>query len=135
MSATIHTLNPPTVWTVPEGFRNVYSHAAVASDTSKMLFVSGQFGVRPDGSLPATFPEQAAQAMVNVEAILDEAGMSFANVVKLNFFLTRDADAPDLVKLRAEKWGSTPPPAVTVLTVSALAKPAYLIEIEAIALA
>lgn len=135
MSVSINAINPSTVWQVPEAFRSVYTHATEVSAASKMLFISGQFGVRPDGSLPETFPEQARQAMENVEALLAASGMSFANVAKLNFLLTRSTDAPDLVKARSAKWGQSQPPAVTVLTVSALARPEYLIEIEATAFA
>lgn len=135
MAAGITTLNPSTLWQVPEPFRGVYTHATEVSRASRMLFVSGQFGVRPDGSLPETFPEQAEQAMANVEALLAAAGMSFSNVAKLNFFLTRGADAPDLLKARSARWGGSRPPAVTVVTVSALAKPEYRVEIEATAVA
>lgn len=135
MSASFTAVNPSTVWQVPETFRSVYTHATEVSFASRMLFVSGQFGVRPDGRLPETFVEQAEQAMRNVEAILAESGMSFSNVAKLNFLLTRNADAPELVKIRSRKWGANQPPAVTVVTISALAKPEYLIEIEATALA
>jgi enamine deaminase RidA (YjgF/YER057c/UK114 family) len=71
--------------------------------------------------------------MQNVEALLAASDMDPRNLVKLSYCLTRSTDAPELVKLRAAKWGDTQPPAVTVLTVSALARPEYLIEIEAIA--
>jgi enamine deaminase RidA (YjgF/YER057c/UK114 family) len=133
MSAMLSALNPATVWTVPEAFRHVYTHATEVSSASKMLFVSGQFGVRPDGSLPEAFGAQAEQAMQNVEALLAAADMGFANIAKLTFFLTRSADGPELVKIRAGRWGGDQPPAVTVVTVSALARPEYLVEIEATA--
>ena len=135
MSYEIKAINPSTIWQVPEGFRNVYSHATEIVLGSKLLFISGQFGVRPDGSLPENFTEQAGQAMSNVEYLLSASGMEVGNMAKLNYYLTRSSDAPDLLKLRKEKWGSSQPPAVTVLTVSALARPEYLIEIEAIAAA
>lgn len=135
MSVSINALNPSSVWQVPEGFRGVYTHATEVSSATRQLFVSGQFGVRPDGSLPQAFAEQAGQAMDNVEALLAAAAMDFSNVVKLTFFLTRSADAPELVKIRAGKWGNGQPPAVTVVTVSALARPEYLVEIEATAFA
>jgi enamine deaminase RidA (YjgF/YER057c/UK114 family) len=135
MSVTINALNPSSVWQVPDAFRSVYTHATEVKAATTMLFISGQFGVRPDGSLPETFSAQATQAMENVEALLAASGMSFANVGKLKFFLTRNTDAPDLVKARSARWGQSQPPAVTVLTVSALARPEYLIEIEATAFA
>ena len=133
MSLEINAVNPSTVWQVPPNFQNVYTHATKVSGGSDMLFVSGQFGVAPDGQLPENFTEQAEQAWANVEALLAASGMSKSNVVKLNYFLVRPEDAPDLVALRATLWKGQQPPAVTVLTVSALARPEYLIEIEATA--
>ena len=105
------------------------------SGASETLYISGQFGIAPDGRLPATFVEQANLAMDNVEALLAAAGMTRANVVKLTYFLTRSSDAPDLGAIRRERWSSTEPPAVTAIVVSALARPEYLIEIEAVAVA
>lgn len=134
MSATLKALNPSALWTVPEAFRTVYSHATEISSASKMLFISGQFGVRPDGSLPEAFANQAEQAFDNIKALLAASGMTFANVAKLNFFLTRSTDVVELVRVRERKLAGGVPPAVTVITVSALARPDYLVEIEAIAL-
>lgn len=133
MSVKITNLNPSTVWQVPEGFQKVYTHATRVTHSAEMLFISGQFGVRPDGSLADDFSGQAEQALLNVEALLEASGMDVSNLVKLNYYLIRAGDAPDLVRLRASKWGDGQPPAVTVLTVTALAKPEYLIEIEATA--
>jgi enamine deaminase RidA (YjgF/YER057c/UK114 family) len=135
MSLEIDALNPSTVWQVPETFRAVYTHAMRVKHGTEMLFVSGQFGVRPDGTLPADFAAQAEQALANVEALLAAAGMGLDNVVKLTYLLTRADDAPELVKLRARKWAGRQAPAVTVVTVVALAKPEYLVEIEATAVA
>lgn len=135
MSAKISALNPSSVWRVPDAFRSIYTHATRLEHGSALLFVSGQFGVRPDGTLPIGFAEQAAQALSNIEALLSASDMSIENIVKLNYFLTRSGDASELVKLRAEKWDGLSPPAVTVLTVSALARPEYLVEIEAVAAA
>ena len=85
---------------------------------------------------PPGFPEQAATAMSNVEALLTSAGMTRAHLVKLNYYLTRPVDAPTLADIRRSRgWSSAEPPAVTAIVVSSLARPEYLIEIEAIAAA
>jgi len=81
--------NPSAVWTVPEAFRTIYSHGTEVAAGSRMLFVSGQFGVAPDGGLPAEFREQAMLAMANVESLLAAAGMTKSNLVKVNYYLTR----------------------------------------------
>lgn len=130
MSLEINAVNPSSVWQVPPNFQSVYTHATKVSGGSDLLFVSGQFGVATDGQLPEKFTEQAEQAWANVEALLGAGGMSKSNVVKLNYFLVRPEDAADLVALRVKLWEGMQPPAVTVLTVSALARPEYLIEIE-----
>jgi enamine deaminase RidA (YjgF/YER057c/UK114 family) len=100
-----------------------------------MLFVSGQFGVAPDGTMRGEFALQLEQAMDNVEALLSTASMSKANMVKVNYFLTRAADLPTLGEIRRRRWAASQPPAVTVIIVAALARPEYLIEVEAIAAA
>jgi len=127
--------NPSTVWTVPEGFRTIYSHASELAAGSRMLSVSGQFAVAPDGSLPGGFAERVDAAMDNIEALPASAGMTKDNLVKLNYYLTRAADASVLGEARRRRWGSAEPPAVTAIVGLSLARPEYLIEIEAIAAA
>jgi 2-iminobutanoate/2-iminopropanoate deaminase len=128
-------LNPPTIWPVPEQFRTIYSHAAQIPSTARTVYISGQIGIAPDGALGADFAAQCHRAMDNVEAVLVAAGMTTANVVKLTYFLTRSADLPELGSIRRQRWASATPPAVTVLVVAGLARPEYLIEIEAVATA
>ena len=135
MASVTKAHNPSSVWTVPQGFRTIYSHATELPAGMRMLFISGQFGVAADGRLPAGFDEQVETAMNNVEALLASAGMTKENLVKLNYYLTRPADAPTLADIRRNRWSSAAPPAVTAIVVSSLARPEYLIEIEAIAAA
>jgi enamine deaminase RidA (YjgF/YER057c/UK114 family) len=130
---SVKTYNPSTIWPVPEQFRTIYSHAAEMPSTARMLHISGQVGVAPDGVLAADFSAQCEQAMDNIEAVLAAADMTTANIVKLTYFLTRSADLPTLGRIRRRRWASPMPPAVTVLVVAALAHLDYLIEIEAIA--
>jgi enamine deaminase RidA (YjgF/YER057c/UK114 family) len=44
--------NPDNVWLVPDTFRSIYSHAVEVGKPSRILFVSGQFGIAPDGHPP-----------------------------------------------------------------------------------
>ena len=127
--------NPSTVWQVPDRFHSVYSHAAEITAAGRVLLVSGQFGVPHDGSLAADFAPPCEQAMDNVEGLLAAAGMNTANVVKLIYYATRAADFPALVQIRKRRWAFNPAPSVTAIAVSAPARPEYLIEIEAIAVA
>ena len=134
-SAVFLAHNPATVWAVPDEFRSVYSHAAELRAAERVLFVSGQFGVRPDGSLPDGFEAQCEQAMDNVEALLTAAGTTTANIVKLTYYATDAADFAALVQIRQRRWTIDPAPAVTAIAVAALARADYRIEIEAIAVA
>jgi 2-iminobutanoate/2-iminopropanoate deaminase len=132
--------NPSTIWQVPDAFRAIYSHATEIVTPGRVLFISGQFisgqfGVAPDGKLRAEFAAQCEQAMDNVEALLAAAGMAAANIIRLTYYVTRAADFPALVQVRQRRWAFDPAPSVTALAVSALARPEYLIEIEAIAIA
>ncbi|MBV9014321.1 MAG: RidA family protein [Alphaproteobacteria bacterium] len=127
--------NPATVWPVPEQFRSIYSTAAELRSAGRVLFISGQFGVRPDGSLAEGFETQCEQAMNNVEALLAAAEMNCGNTVKLTYCVTRPADFPSLGRIRRERWPSEAAPSVTALAVAGLARPEYLIEIEAVAAA
>ena len=135
MAATIEPINPTTIWTVPERFASIYSHATVVKGAETLLFLSGQFGVNSSGALGSTFRDQTEQALDNIDALLAAGGMRIGDVVKLTYYLTNADDAAILAEIRAHRWEGLQPPAVTVLTVSALARPDYLIEIEAIAAA
>ncbi|MCA3643984.1 MAG: RidA family protein [Methylobacterium sp.] len=123
------TLNPPGVWTVPEQFRAIYTHALEAP-AGRTLHISGQFGVTPAGQMQPNFPQQLEQAMNNVEMLLAAAGMTLADMAKTTFFLTRTEDLPALGQARRARWASETPAAVTVLVVAALARPDALIEVE-----
>lgn len=133
MPASIEPVNPTTVWVVPEQFASIYSHATSVRGADALLFVSGQFGVDPSGTLRPTFRDQAEQALDNIDSLLSAAGMEIGSIVKLNYFLTNADDAATLAEVRNRQWEGLQAPAVTVLTVSALARPEYLVEIEAIA--
>src|SRR5262249_55426809 len=94
--------NPPSVWAVPEAFRSNYSHAAEVTSGARLMFVSGQFGIAPDGTVAPHFEGQLNQAMDNVEALLAAGGMSKADIVKANYYLTRASDLPALGAMRRQ---------------------------------
>jgi enamine deaminase RidA (YjgF/YER057c/UK114 family) len=127
--------NPDSVWQVPDTFRAIYSHAVEVGKPGRVLVISGQFGVAPDGHLGKDFAAQCEQAMDNVEALLATADMNTANLVKLTYYATRAIDLPILVQIRQRRWALDPAPSVTAIAVVALARPEYLIEIEAVAVA
>ena len=107
-----------------------YSQAIATGD---FVFCAGQVGLDPatgnlvDGGLEA----QTARALRNLEAVLDAAGCTFADVVKTTCFLI---DISDFAAFNAVYAGfmSDPPPARSTFAVAALPKGAR-VEIEAIA--
>ena len=106
-----------------------YSQAIATDD---LVFCAGQLGTDPaTGQLPEGVQAQADQAMRNLQAVLDAAGCTFADVVKTTCFL---ADINDFVPFNEvyARYVSDPPPARSTFQVAALPKGA-LIEIEAIA--
>ena len=97
-----------------------------------LVFCSGQIGLDPaTGELADGVEAQAERALRNLQAVLDAAGLSFADVVKTTVFL---ADIADFVKVNAvyATFMTDPPPARSTFAVGALPK-GGLVEIEAIA--
>jgi enamine deaminase RidA (YjgF/YER057c/UK114 family) len=111
-----------------------YSHAAVAEAGKRWLHVSGQLGVRPDGSVLSGIEAQMHQAWDNVFAILDTAGMTKDDIVKVNVFLTRREDVGIYREIR-DRVLEGRMPASTLLIVAGLVLPETLVEIEVIAAA
>lgn len=109
-----------------------YSQGMLASAFQQVLFVSGQVGARADGTVGNGVAEQALIAIGNLNAVLAEAGMDASNIAKMTIYLTDESLLGDFM---AGAGGSlpSPPPAITLLIVKALAAPNLLVEIEAIA--
>ena len=106
-----------------------YSQAIQVGD---FLFASGQLGIDPaTGQLPASFAEQAERSLLNVEAILREAGLTTAHVVKTTVFLADMADFAVLNEIYARHF-SAPYPARSAVAVRTLPKGA-LVEVEFVA--
>jgi 2-iminobutanoate/2-iminopropanoate deaminase len=109
-----------------------YSPAIEVTGATRTLYISGQVGVAADGTIPTDFAEQSRLVWANLQAVLTEAGMTMANVVKLTSFLISADDFPQFVQLRAGVMGGLKP-ASTLLIVAGLAKPEWKLEVEAVA--
>jgi 2-iminobutanoate/2-iminopropanoate deaminase len=121
-------LNPPTA---AKPFSR-YSQAVAASADCRWLYISGQVGVTPDGTILKGFEAQARQCWVNIAAILAADGMSVADLVKISTFVTSAEHVTTLRKVRDEALKEAQP-ASTGLFIAALAHPDLLVEIEAVA--
>ncbi len=109
-----------------------YSHAIEVPPDARWLYISGQVGIRPDGEVPADIESQADQAFANVIAILADAGMSVADLVKVTSFVVGSEQIPAYRNAREKHLGYADP-ASTLLVIDALARPDLKIEVEAVA--
>lgn len=126
MSVTM--INPPSVH-APGG---PYSHGVSIGGPGRTLFIAGQIGLVPDGTLAAGFTAQATHCWRNLVAILEADGMTVQHLVKVNTYLTDMAHAPLLAPVREGFLGGARP-ASTLVATPALVRPEWLIEVEAIA--
>jgi enamine deaminase RidA (YjgF/YER057c/UK114 family) len=124
---TITHINPPKLHTSP-----VFSQGVLA-EGGRTLYIGGQNGTDATGAIvTGGVSAQAAQAMRNVLAVLAAAGAGPEHVVKMNIYLTADADLSDAFAASSTVWGQHPT-AITVVRVAGLARADALVEIDAIA--
>ena len=114
----------------------VFTQVVVATGR-RLVFISGQVSMDADGNTVAEgdLAGQARQVYANLKAALDGAGAKPSDVAKLTTYVV--AYRPELLPVmgaaRTAVLGTTDLPASTLVGVQALAQPAYLIEVEAIA--
>lgn len=108
------------------------AHGVEVPAGARLLFTNGQVGTRPDGSTPGPIAEQADVVFERLTAVLERANMSLGDIVRLNVYLTDQADVSAFVDVRDRVMGDHKPGA-TILVVKGLARPELKIEIEAVA--
>lgn len=109
------------------------SHYTDAVSFGQLLFVSGRIGIDPGSqAVPDDVVDQARLVFADIGRVLDAAGASFADVVKVTVFLTDIDDRPKINPVRREFFGEHRP-ASTLVEVSRLVMPEAKVEIEAIA--
>jgi len=113
-----------------------YSHV-VEVRPGRVIYVSGQVPLDRDGRLVGDddFEAQARQVFENLQAALEAAGASWADVVKLNYFLVDVTKVAAVRSVRDEYVDTAHPPASTLVEVSRLFRDDVLIEIDAVAVA
>lgn len=119
---------PVTVTDAPP-VNNTYSQAVRLGG---VIYLSGQLGVRPDGTLPAEFRAQVRQALDNVATVLKAAGSSLALVAKVNIYITDFALLREMNEVYPEYFPHRP--AKTTVQIARLDKGAQ-IEVEVVAAA
>jgi 2-iminobutanoate/2-iminopropanoate deaminase len=121
--------NPPTL-SKPTG----YTHIVEVTGPNKTIYISGQIALDKDGKVVGAgdMKAQAEQVFKNLQSALIAAGATFADVVKMNTFITDMDQAPAVREVRARYFGDTTP-ASTLVQVVHLARPEFMLEIEVIA--
>ena len=107
-----------------------YSHQIEITGNERMLVLSGQVGMRADGSVPEDALEQIDVAFENIFRNLQAANMDVKDIVKLTYYLVGEIDTAKRRELTASKLQGHQP-CSTLLYVAALAAPIYKIEIDA----
>jgi enamine deaminase RidA (YjgF/YER057c/UK114 family) len=128
----IRRLNPPELGT-PPGYSQIVDVRA-----GRIIFIAGQTALDRNGELVGgnDFVAQADQVFRNLSTALQSVGCTASNLVKLTVFLRNMNDLTTYREARNRFFTTvTPPaaPAVTLVEVSKLYGPDFLIEIEAVA--
>ena len=120
----------------PAGVAAGRGYSQVVTGQGRLVAISGQVAQDERGELvgPGDPEAQARQVFENLRRCLREAGASFADVVKLGFFVLDIAYLPALRAARDEVIDTARPPASTAVQVAGLFAPGYLLEVEAWAL-
>lgn len=124
----------PVTWSVEMGF----NQGEVVAGQTRTLYISGQTAMSAEGN-PEHDGDMAAQLALsidNLEAVLAEAGMNLANLIRLHVYTT-DVDTlfPHYGVLAARLGAAQVAPTTTMLGVTRLAIPGQLVELEGTAVA
>lgn len=110
-----------------------YAQAIEISGASRILYISGQIPVAPDGSVPGDFGSQCRLVWANLEAQLVAADMTLDHIVKITTFLSDRGHADEGRRIRNEILGNRKIALTAIIT--GIFDPEWLIEIEAVAMA
>ena len=109
-----------------------YSPGVAIPSESELVFCSGQLGLKAGDLLPPTVGGQAEVCFQNIAAILAEAGMTLADVVRINAYVTKREHMKEYMEVR-DRYVADPLPASTLMIVSGFTRPEFLVEIEVVA--
>ena len=123
----------PSTLPLPTG----YSHIAKVNKGT-LVYIAGQVSSDASGKLigEGNFEAQVEQVFKNLKLALEAAGAAMTDIVKMNTYLAAEVSQDDLPKMRAIRdrhLNKEKPPASTLVVVSRLARPGWLIEIEVVA--
>ncbi|MBM7050082.1 MULTISPECIES: RidA family protein [Rhizobium] len=117
--------NPPSV---RRPFGN-YNHGLLVPPGASLLVTSGQLGIGLDDRIPPDVTSQAEMCFKAIKAILDDADMSFADVIRIAGFVTTREDFPAYMAVR-DRYTLEPKPVSTLLIVGGFTRSEFLVEVE-----
>ena len=109
-----------------------YSHAVLVPAGHRLLFASGQLGITPDDHVLEDAGAQAELCFQAIGSVLEAAGMTYADIVRIDAFVTDRAHLKPYMEVR-DRYVASPPPASTLMIVSGFARPEFKVEVEVIA--
>ena len=107
-----------------------YSHQIEVKGNERLLVISGQVGMRQDGTVPEDPLEQIDAAFENIFRNLRAAGMDVRDLIKITYYLVGEIDTAKRREVVVSKLQGHQP-CSTLLYVAGLASPVYKVEIEA----
>src|SRR5438270_4312055 len=112
-----------------------FSHATMVAARGRMVFISGMTARRPDGSIAGIgdIEAQTRQVCENLKSAVEAAGGTMDDICRVDVYVRNMEHFDKIHKVRREYFKS-PPPASTMVEVTKMTSPDYLIEINAIAL-
>jgi enamine deaminase RidA (YjgF/YER057c/UK114 family) len=121
----------PTTWQERYGF----SQGWRVDDAKTLLFIAGQIPVDEQGTVvgEGDFEAQTRRVFENMGRVLEQAGLTFDNLVQVAVFMTDISNLRTYARVRDEFVNTQAPPASTALGVAAFALPDMLVEVNAIA--
>lgn len=111
-----------------------YAHAVLTTQVTRWLHTSGVVPTAPDGTVPESIDEQAKVVWANIGVMLDEAGMQPSDVVSVTTYAVVDEELGGVMAARDEFLDGHLA-ASTLVTVPALARPEWKMEIAVVAAA
>jgi enamine deaminase RidA (YjgF/YER057c/UK114 family) len=111
-----------------------YAHAVLVDAPARLLHTSGVVPTRPDGTVPDALADQADAIWATIGALLDEAGMSPTDVVSVTSYVVVGEDLSVVMAAR-DRFMAGHRAASTLVTVPALARPEWRMEIAVVAAA
>jgi enamine deaminase RidA (YjgF/YER057c/UK114 family) len=128
---TVRHINPDTLSKNP-----AFTNVVVVTGAAKTIYIGGQDSVDANGNIVGIgdIGAQTEQVLKNIQAALAAAGAGLEHVIKWNLYLVQGQPLQPGFEAAMQAWGSRPnPPAITMAYVSGLARPEFLLEMDAIA--